>query len=185
MFMCPGQHDSSRVAEPQPIIDNYYGEELHKISNLILVPNPSMIKLSEGEKEFKILMYHGASIHNFINEIEELRIMKAHKCPAKAVKYMLKKRNLAPTHSLVSYIPNKNKDPLVISETPDVLCTGEVHRLDIERYKGTLILTGSCWQSQTDFEEKVGNIPDPCKVPVLNLKSGELKILDFSENEDK
>ncbi len=183
MFMCPGQHDSVRVPEPQPIIDDFYGEELREIPNLILVSNPSMIKLLEGEKEFKVLMYHGASIHTFINEIEELRIMKAHSCPAKAVRHMLKRRHLAPTHSSVVYVPNVERDPLVISEVPDVLCTGEVHRLDIERYNGTLIITGSCWQAQTEFEEKVGNIPDPCKVPILNLKTHELKILDFGGEE--
>jgi len=94
---------------------------------------------------------------------------------------MLKRRHLAPTHSSVVYVPNAERDFLFIDESPDVLCTGEVHRLDIERYNGSLIITGSCWQAQTDFEEKVGNIPDPCKVPIFNLKTNELKILDFSE----
>lgn len=189
MFMCPGQHDSVRVPEPQPVIDNHYGAELYNIPNLILVSNPSMIKLKENEKEFKILMYHGASIHSFINEIEELRVLKAHSCPAKAVKHMLKRRHLAPSHGVstsVVYVPNINKDPLVIDEVPDILCTGEVHRLDIENHNGVLIITGSCWQAQTDFEEKVGNIPDPCKVPIFNLKTRALKVLDFSgdgENE--
>jgi len=105
--------------------------------------------------------------------------MKAHQCPAKAVKHMLKRRHLAPAHSSVVYVPNAERDPLVISEVPNILCTGEVHRLDIERHNGVLIITGSCWQSQTDFEEKIGNIPDPCKVPIFNLKTGEIKILDF------
>jgi len=183
MFMCPGQHDSVRVAEPQPLIDNYYGSALHEIDNLVLVTNPTLIKLIEGNKEFKVLMYHGASIHSFINEIEELRLMKAHSCPAKAIRHMLKRRHLAPTHSSVVYIPNKDLDPLVISEVPDVLCTGEMHRVDIENYNGVLIVTGSCWQSQTDFEEKIGNIPDPCKVPILNLKTREIKVLDFGSSE--
>lgn len=183
MFMCPGQHDSVRVPEPQPVIDSFYGVALYEIPNLVLVSNPSMIKLIEKNKEFKILMYHGASIHTFINEIAELRILKAHTCPAKAVKHMLKRRHLAPMHGVsnsIVYVPNSKKDPLVIDEVPDVFCTGEVHRLDVESYNGVLIITGSCWQSQTDFEEKVGNIPDPCKVPILNVKTRELKILDFS-----
>lgn len=180
MFMCPGQHDSVRVAEPQPVIDDFYGAPLYGIPNLILVSNPTLVKLFEHEKEFRVLMYHGASIHSFINEIEELRLLKAHRCPAKAVKHMLKRRHLAPTHSAVVYVPNVNKDPLVIGEVPDILCTGEVHRLDIENYNGVIIITGSCWQSQTEFEEKVGNVPDPCKVPVFNLKTRELKILDFT-----
>ncbi len=181
IFMCPGQHDAVRVAEPQPIIGKKYGERLYDIENLVLVTNPCFVKLLEGEEEFKVLMYHGASIHSFINEIPYLRLMKAHKCPAKAVREMLKRRHLAPAHGEVVYIPNAEKDPLVINEVPDILCTGEVHRLDIENYNGVLIITGSCWQAQTPFEEKMGNIPDPCKVPVFNLKTGQLKIFDFGE----
>ena len=182
MFMCPGQHDATRVAEPQPIIDRRYAGMLYDIENLTLVTNPCLIKLKEKDKEFKVLMYHGASIHSFINEVKELREMKAHRCPAKAVRHMMKRRHLAPTHGEVVYIPNAENDPLVISDVPNVLCTGEVHRLDIENYNGSLIITGSCWQAQTPFEEKVGNVPDPCKVPVLNLKTGELKIFDFSDS---
>jgi len=184
MFMCPGQHDAVRVAEPQPIINKRYAPYLYEIDNLVLVTNPSLIKLIEKDKEFKILMYHGASIHGFINEIKELRLMKAHNSPAKAVKHMLKRRHLAPSHGSFVYIPNIERDPLVISETPDILCTGEVHRLDIENYNGTIIITGSCWQAQTPFEEKVGNIPDPGKVPVFNLKTRELKIYDFGVEEE-
>ncbi len=180
VFMCPGQHDASRVPEPQPIVDRSYAGALYDVPNLVLVSNPCFIKLLEKGKEFKVQMYHGASIHSFINNIEELRLLKAHRSPAKAVKHMLKRRHLAPTHSSVVYVPNGTKDPLVISETPDILCTGEVHRLDIERHNGVLIITGSCWQAQTEFEEKIGNIPDPCKVPVFNVKTHELRILDFS-----
>lgn len=188
LFQCPGQHDASRVLEPQPIIDRTYAGALYEIDNLVLVSNPCTVKLLEGDKEFKVLMYHGASMHMFINNIEELRLIKAHSHPAKAVKHMLKRRHLAPSHGVsasVVYVPNADKDPLVISEVPDILCTGEVHRLDIERYNGTLILTGSCWQARTEFEEKVGNIPDPCKVPVYNLKTHELRILDFTIPEEE
>lgn len=184
IFMCPGQHDASRVAEPQPIIPKAYAPQLYEIENLVLVTNPALVKLLEKDKEFKVLMYHGAYLHNFINEIPELREIKAHKCPAKAVKHALKRRHLGPTHSEAVYIPNSDKDPLVISEVPDILCTGEMHRLDIETYNGTLIIVGSCWQGQTDFEEKVGNIPDPAKVPMVNLKTRELKIFDFSDEEE-
>lgn len=185
IFMCPGQHDAVRVAEPQPVIDKNYAPFLYELDNLILLTNPAIVKIIEKEREFKILMYHGASIHSFINGIPELRATKAHKTPAKAVEHMLKRRHLAPTHSVVSYIPNANKDALVIGEVPDVLVTGEVHRLDIANYNGILIITGSCWQSQTPFEERVGNESEPCKVPVLNLKTRELKIFDFSDEKEE
>lgn len=98
---------------------------------------------------------------------------------------MLKRRHLAPMHSMITYIPNADCDPLVISEVPDILVTGEVHRLDIENYNGTLIITGSCWQSQTPFEEKVGNEPDPCKVAIFNLHTRELKVFDFSDKAEE
>ncbi|MEK6928001.1 MAG: metallophosphoesterase [Nanoarchaeota archaeon] len=179
MFMCPGQHDAVRLAEPQPVIGKSHAPALYEIENLVLVTNPTMVKLIEKGKEFKVLMYHGDSIHDFIREVPELREMKAHKCPAKAVKHMLKRRHLFPMHSLAVYIPQVDLDPMVISEVPDVLCTGEIHRVDVENYNGVLILTGSCWQNQTAFEEKVGNIPDPAKVPILNLKTREFRIFDF------
>ena len=199
VFLCAGQHDACRVAEPQPPVDEKYAAALYGIENVKLVTNPCYVDLKEGprgdklpggaegdvgeEKRFTVLMYHGASIHSFIGEIRELRQMKAHQTPAKAVCHMLKRRHLAPVHGSAVYIPQGEKDPMMISEVPDVLCTGEVHRLDVETYHGTLIITGSCWQSQTPFEEKVGNIPDPCKVPVLNLKTGALKVFDFSSEE--
>jgi DNA polymerase II small subunit len=181
MFLCPGQHDASRVAEPQPPPHKHYAAPLYELENLVLVSNPTLVILKEGSREFKVLMYHGASIHSFISEIPELRLGKAHRTPAKAVRFMLKRRHLAPTHSEVTYIPNSEHDPLVITQVHDILCTGEVHRLDIENYNGVLIITGSCWQGQTPFEEKVGNIPDPCKVPVVNLKTRELRVYDFGD----
>lgn len=180
IFMCPGQHDAVRVAEPQPIIGKDYAEALYGIENLVLVTNPTLVSIFEKEKEFKVLMYHGASMIHFVNGIPELREAKALKTPAKVAKHMLKRRHLAPMHSSVTYIPNAERDDLVIAEVPDILTTGDLHRMDIENYNGALIVTGSCWQSRTPFEEKVGNIPDPCKLPVFNLKTRELKIFDFT-----
>ncbi len=179
IIMCPGQHDASRVAEPQPMISKEFAEPLYNIENLYLVSNPAMVSI--GDAEIKVLMYHGASMHSFINEIESLRLNRGHDTPAKVVKEMLKRRHLAPTHSSVIYVPNEEKDPLVIDEIPDIITTGEVHRVDIDTYNNVLIICNSCWQSKTPFEEKVGNNPLPGKVPILNLKTREMKIIDFSE----
>lgn len=183
IIQCAGQHDAVRVAEPQPPIGEDFAEALHKIPNLYLVSNPSMVEI-EGEPDkigIKILMYHGASMHPMVNEIEELRLTNAHKNPAKIVKHLLLRRHLAPIHGNMVYIPDANEDSMLIKEVPDIITTGELHRTDIDKYNGVLIICNSCWQSITPFEEKVGNIPDPCKVPALNLKSGAIKILDFSD----
>lgn len=182
MIMCPGQHDAVRVPEPQPPVDKDFAEPLLAIENLYLVSNPSTIEIGSSIKGngIKILMYHGASLHGWMNDIEELRMINAHHCPAKAVKYLLKHRHLSPTHSSTTYVPDETGDSMVIREVPDIITTGEVHRTDIDMYNNILIICNSCWQSMTAFEEKVGNKPDPCKVPMLNLKTRGIKILDFT-----
>ncbi|MEM2956159.1 MAG: metallophosphoesterase [Candidatus Pacearchaeota archaeon] len=176
IFMIPGQHDAVRIAEPQPPIDEDYAPELYKINNLVLLSNPSMVEVCGR----KILLYHGASFHNIIDGIEELRLANAHNNPSKVIKTILNKRHLAPTHASTVYIPTKDTDPLAIREVPDVIATGELHKVDIGFYNNIRIIASSCWQSQTPFEEKVGNLSEPCKVPILNLKNNSVKIMDFS-----
>lgn len=186
IILCPGQHDCVRVAEPQPPVGKDYASVLYELENVILVSNPALIEIknNSGKRGIKILMYHGASLNSFINEIDSLRIENAHKNPTRVVKEILKRRHLSSMHSAVTYIPNTKKDYLAISEAPDVINTADLHRTDIDTYNGILMICSSCWQSTTPFEEKVGNIPDPCKVPVLNLKTGKVKILDFSSEEE-
>ena len=182
IIQCAGQHDAVRVAEPQPPVDENFAPDLHTINNLYLVSNPSLIEIEseKGKEGIKVLMYHGASMHGVINEIEELRVKNAASTPAKVVRHLLLRRHLAPSHGQIIYIPSSNIDPLAIKEIPDIITTGDLHRTDIDNYNGVLIISNSCWQSMTAFEEKVGNKPDPCKVPILNLKTREIKILDFS-----
>jgi hypothetical protein len=36
----------------------------------------------------------------------------------------------------------------------------------------------------TPYQEKFGNTPDHCKVPLLNLKTRAVKILDFEDAEN-
>ncbi len=183
IIICPGQHDAVRLAEPQPVIGEYYAEPLYYLKNILFVTNPSIVEIG-SQVRFKVLMYHGASMHGIINNIEELRLGKGHDSPTDVVKYMLKKRHLAPTHSLVTYTPLEEEDPLLIKDIPDIVATGDLHRPEVADYNGVLAIASSCWQSRTPFEEKVGNNPDPCKVPIFNLKTREVKILDFSGGED-
>nr|AQS33645.1 hypothetical protein [uncultured archaeon]AQS34300.1 hypothetical protein [uncultured archaeon] len=184
IFMCPGQHDATRVAEPQPIISKKYAPQLYEIENLVLVTNPAMVKLTEREKEMKFLMYHGAAMNALVNEVKELRMGNAYDRPSLIVKHILKRRHLAPMHGVsisIVYIPNADRDPMVIDEVPDVIVTGDLHKADVGSYNGILMVSNSCWQAQTSFEETVGHHPDPCKVPLLNLKTRNVKILDFRD----
>ncbi len=181
IIQCAGQHDAVRVAVPQPPLGKDFAEPLIKIQNLYLVSNPSLVEIegTEEKQGIKVLMYHGAGIIQYIiNEIEELRLSNAQATPAKAIKHLLLRRHLAPCHGGFVYIPSE-EDSMLIKEIPDIITTGDLHRSDIDKYNGILIICNSCWQTQTAFEEKVGNQPDLCKVPLLNLKTGAIKILDF------
>lgn len=182
IIMCPGQHDAVWVGEPQPVVEESWSDGLHSIENLTLVPNPCLLEIDGG---FKILMYHGASMHGIIEEIPELRLKYGHNSPTRVVKEFLKRRHLSPMHGHCDYIPTEKKDNMVIDIIPDLVITGDQHRSEVSSYNNILLIASSCWQSRTPFEEKVGNNPDPCKVPIFNLKTREVKIIDFSDEEKK
>ncbi len=180
IIMCPGQHDAVWVGEPQPAIDETWAPSLFELDNLTLVTNPALIEIGEG---FKVLMYHGASMHGIIEEIEEIRTKYGHSSPTRVVKEMLKRRHLSPIHGSCDYVPNEKRDLMTIDVLPDIICTGDQHTPEVSTYNNILLIASSCWQAKTPFEEKVGHEPDPCKVPILNLKTREVKILDFSSAE--
>ncbi|MBP7708462.1 metallophosphoesterase [Candidatus Pacearchaeota archaeon] len=176
IIISPGQHDAVWVGEPQPAIGDEWASDICKMSNVSLVTNPCLVEIDGG---FKVLMYHGASMHGIIEEMPDLRLNYGHKSPTRVVKELLKRRHLAPMHGSCDYVPNNKKDPMVIDTVPDIMVTGDLHRQEISTYNNILLISSSCWQSITPFEEKVGNVPDPGKVPIFNLKTREIKILDF------
>jgi len=95
------------------------------------------------------------------------------------MKFLLKRRHLAPSYSSTLYIPDNKTDPLFIEKEPDFFVTGHIHKTAVSNYKGITLISGSCWQSKTPFQEKVGHHPEPCRVPLANLKTREVKILKF------
>jgi DNA polymerase II small subunit len=179
IIISPGNHDAVWVGEPQPVIDKKWAGELHEMNNVFLVTNPAMIEI---ESCFNVLMYHGASMHGIIHEIDELRMVYKTDSPTKVVKEMLKRRHLALTHGSVDYLPCEKEDRLLIKMIPDIITTADLHRQEVGNYNNILVIATSCWQSLTPFQEKVGNHPDFCKVPVFNLKTREVKVIDFSSD---
>ena len=95
------------------------------------------------------------------------------------MQFLLKRRHLAPSHTSTLYIPDANKDHLVIDTLPDIFVTGHVHKAVITNYRNITLVCGSCWQSKTVFQEKVGHNPEPARVPVLNLKTRQFRLLKF------
>lgn len=181
IIISPGQHDAVWVGEPQSAIGPTWAPELCNMKNVLLVTNPCLLEINGG---FKVLVYHGASMHGMVEEIQDIRLNFKHNSPTRIVKELLKRRHLAPIHGSCDYIPNEKKDPMVIDIIPDIMVTGDLHRPEISVYNNLLLVASSCWQSITPFEEKVGNNPDPCKVPLFNLKTREIKMLDFSTKKE-
>ena len=186
IIISPGNHDGVRIMEPQPVFDEKYAWALHDLENVILTENPAYVNIASGPgfSGFDILTYHGFSYTYYAGNIPSLITKKAMNCPEEIMKFLLKNRHLAPTHASTQYYPLEH-DPLIIKKVPDVLISAHTHKCGINYYNNILIISTACWEAMTPYQEKFGNIPDHCKVPMLNLKTREVKILDFEEKEEE
>src|SRR3989344_33887 len=182
IIISPGNHDAVRIMEPQPILDEKYAWPLYNLKNILLVGNPCQVNIgSKPEKSFNgfdVLMYHGYSYHYYANNIPKLIIGKAVHNPDQIMHYLLKNRHLAPTHSSTLYFPSID-DPFIIKKVPDIFVSGHTQKSAVSYYNNILTISASAWESLTKFQEKMGNEPDFCKVPMFNHKTRAVKILDF------
>lgn len=175
VFVAPGNHDIVRQAEPQPIFPKDIAEPLLELNNVQLISNPSLILL---KNHIKLLNYHGYSYDYFINEIEHLRGKLSYEKIHELMRLLLRKRHLVPSYKAAPIAP-EHEDHLVIEEIPNLIVSGHIHYSSVGDYKGIKLLSSSCWQDITPFQEKVGHNPDPGKIPLINLKDGSVKILHF------
>ena len=95
------------------------------------------------------------------------------------MKLLLRKRHLAPTHTSTQSIVDDKEDNHIIDVIPDIFATGHIHRAKVAQYKKTTMISSSCWQGITDFQEKLGHKPQPARVPIVNLKDRGVKIMKF------
>ena len=181
LILGPGNHDALRLAEPQPELPKDFAKALYELPNAVFISNPATVRIheQEGFSGVDVLVYHGYSFDYYYTEIESLRLNGAMDKPYLITKFLLKRRHLAPTHTSTLYIPDIEEDPLVINKLPDFIFTGHIHKPGVANYKNITIVAGSCWQRKTAFQEKVGHEPEPGKVPLINLKTREIKILKF------
>jgi DNA polymerase II small subunit len=170
VIMLPGNHDAVRPAEPQPTFPSEIRELFGQ--NVIFTGNPCYFSLHGVE----ILAYHGRSMDDFIKALPSLDYSKAKKIMIE----MLKKRHLVPIYGGRTPIAPEHKDYLVIDRVPDIFVTGHGHATDMGKYRGVTLINASCWQAQTKYQKMHNFIPDPAKVPIVNLKTGEASIIDFS-----
>ncbi|RMF54950.1 DNA polymerase II small subunit, partial [Candidatus Woesearchaeota archaeon] len=182
VIICPGNHDAVRLAEPQPPIPKDLAKNLYELPNVSLVSNPSLIKIHKTKNfpGINVLLYHGYSFDFYVANVDSIRSNGGYDRADLIMKKMLQQRHLAITHSSTLYTPYSDKDPLVIEEIPDIMLSGHIHKASVSHYRNISLICGSCWQSMTEFQEKLGHTPEPCKVPVMNLQTRKIKILNFN-----
>ena len=179
IIISPGNHDGVRLLEPQPYLDEKYAWPLYNLKNVIMTGNPAYVNIG-AKKDFSglnVLTYHGFSYIFYSNNIPSL-IKKGLNAPDKIMAYLLKNRHLAPTHTSVQYVPLE-KDGLLIKKVPDIFVSGHTHKCAVSSYNKVLLISTASWEEETENQRRKGNQPDFCKVPMLNLKTREIKILDF------
>ncbi|MCL1965744.1 MAG: DNA-directed DNA polymerase II small subunit [Candidatus Bathyarchaeota archaeon] len=171
IVLAPGNHDTTRKALPQPAIPPEYLTSIKDKNNIHSVGSPCLLNVHGVD----ILMDHGRSLDDIIATIPEM----SYEHPEKSMSLLLRGRHLAPVYGEKIMLAPENRDYLVIDKIPDILHAGHVHVLGYCNYKGVLVVNSGCWQEQTEYMEKLGLVPTPGKVPVINLMTRKITILDF------
>ena len=171
IIIAPGNHDASRVAEPQPAVPEEYAKALYELDNVEFISNPGVVSL-DG---INVLIYHGRSFDDLVMAVKEF----THERNDLLMEALLKKRHLAPIYGERTPLASELEDYLVIDELPDVFHTGHVHINTYRKFKGIHMINSGTFQTQTEFQ-KIYNIePTPAEVPILH--KGKYKHFKFIE----
>jgi DNA polymerase II small subunit len=172
ILVSPGNHDAPRKALPQPAIAQDFLKTLQESGRAQSLGDPCLVSLHGVE----VLMYHGRSLDDIITTVPGLD----HDHPEKAMKILLQSRHLSPLYGGKTLLSPENRDFLVIERIPDILHSGHIHVLGCCNYRGVLIVNSGGWQEQTEYMQKLGLVPTPGKVPVVNLQTLGTNVLQFA-----
>jgi DNA polymerase II small subunit len=167
----PGNHDAPRKALPQPAIAKDFIELLQETGRVHSLGNPCTVSIHSVE----VLMSHGRSLDDIIATVPGLN----HNHPEKAMTALLQSRHLAPLYGGKTMLSPENRDFLVIERVPDIFHAGHIHVVGCCNHRGVLVVNSGGWQDQTDYMQKLGLMPTPGKVPLVNLQTMETNILSF------
>ena len=170
IIITPGNHDASRVAEPQPAVPEKYAKSLYKLNNVEFLSNPSTVSLDGLE----VLIYHGRGIDDMVMGSNDF----SHERNDLVMKEFLRKRHLAPLYGERTPLASELEDHLVIDNAPDVLHTGHVHINTYTNYKGIHCINSGTFQTQTEFQKIYNIVPTPAEVPIIDV-GGVYKQLTF------
>lgn len=179
IIIAPGNHDAVGLAEPQPPLKKDFSKAIKERlgDRVLLLSNPSYVRLHSIDGGLTTLIYHGYSFDRLIDRISVFR-KEGYKNSWKVMRYMLQVRHLAPLYGSSLQIPNK-KDYLFIDIIPDIFVMGHIHYLSVGEYRGTHLIVSSTWQAPTSYQIMLGHEPQPGFVPLLNLKERRVRVLNF------
>ena len=172
VVISPGNHDAPRKTLPQPAISDEFIGNLRKTRKVHSLGDPCTVSLHSVE----VLMYHGRSLDDIIAKVPGVE--NSH--PEKAMKLLLQSRHLAPMYGEKTMLSPENRDQLIIDRTPDIFHAGHIHVVGYCNHRGVLIVNSGGWQEQTDYMQKLGLIPTPGKVPIVNLQTLETTVFSFT-----
>ncbi len=172
LIIIPGNHDPVRQAIPQPPIPRDYAEPLLEARAVISLGNPAEL-LIHG---LSFLAYHGRSLDDLMASAPGPEGRK----PEAGMELLLKCRHLSPQYGGKTPTAPIRNDLLVIEDPPDVFQAGHVHVFGFRSYRGTKLVNCGAWQSQTDYQRRMGLEPTPCIAPILSFADFNLQRIDFS-----
>jgi DNA polymerase II small subunit len=174
IIVIPGNHDAVRQAMPQPALSRKYFEPIMEAREVISLGNPARIEIHG----VNLLLYHGRSLEDVIGMVPYM----SYQTPEKAMEHLLRARHLAPVYGKKTLISAEMKDHLIIDDPPDVFQSGHVHVMKSEVYRGVNIVNCGAWQNQTEFQRKMGLVPTPGILPILDLQKLQLTSIDFTKS---
>ena len=172
IIITPGNHDASRVAEPQPAVPEKYAKSLYKLNNVEFLSNPSTVSLDGLE----VLIYHGRGIDDMVMGSNDF----SHERNDLVMKEFLRKRHWAPLYGERTPLASELEDHLVIDRVPDVLHTGHVHINTYTNFNGIHCINSGTFQTQTEFQKIYNIVPTPAEVPIIDVGGvyRQLKFID-------
>ncbi|MEM3736994.1 MAG: DNA-directed DNA polymerase II small subunit [Candidatus Bathyarchaeia archaeon] len=170
VILIPGNHDAVRKALPQPMIPDRYAGPVYNARKIISLGNPAQVKIHG----VNLLIQHGQSLEDLLAALPNV----SHENPTRALIQLLKVRHLAPVYGGKTPLAPEPKDLMVVEEVPDIYHTGHLHVISYESYHGTKVLNSGCWQGQTLYQRKMNITPTYGVIPVVNLKSGAISLID-------
>ena len=173
VVLIPGNHDAVRQALPQPAIPKAFAGPVYDSRKIVSLGDPAEIRLHGVH----FLLYHGTSLMDILSGVPGLDYQR----PVEVMEYQLRARHLSPEYGKLTPIGPEQEDFLVVERVPDVFTSGHIHVSGAGAYRGTTIVNSGAWQGQTDYQKRMGLIPKPGILPVVNLQTLDVKMINFQQ----